>query len=562
MSDTVQVGDKGDVVSIGEVHEVRVGDVWRCLGSPESVDDGEHVVVSVERRGRFTRARLSTGYGATVGKDGRMAAKGWTLVRRVAPTVGEVRVGQRWCPSHPITDGIGQQVGGAWKVTEVDAWYAILCSETNCALLCRARLGPDGTFKPRLGEPRWSLADEPDATEPADLLSSDGRVLCRVGDVFHSTRNSMFEYRVTKIDDERVSCDTWTRGPEMQPFGPRRHNRAEFAQWIVEGTLVPVESTDPHESLKAAVRPLRPARSFDPGSIWRAPSGPPMRLAYRSDYSVTFDALENGMVALPRMKTIRVNAGQRVTIVPPTGDDGSFLSALVPAEEPPSRGRMSAWEGTTKPVGHAHMIGPTPADAPLAITSQEQADEMFGKHSFGSDAFKAANARSSPVIVGASSGQPAPRCGQTWRLRSDAFPAWRSEDAGIRVTLVDVAIEHPSDPEFVCRREDGARMNLKVCALRTAADYESGPTTPETQREAFERVVRLEAADVPSGVSAGRWLGMVLNAAEGWRERAGYASDVASLHPDNVRKAATALRADVAKGWSAWVGDASRKVGR
>lgn len=76
-----------------------------------------------------------------------------------------------------------------------------------------------------------------------------------------------------------------------------------------------------------------------------------------------------------------------------------------------------------------------------------------------------------------------PRCGQTWRLHDDpaAIPCWQPENAGIKVTLVDISTDNPQNQVFllppVRRRNDAPdgeraattrRLHLRPHATRDA----------------------------------------------------------------------------------------------
>lgn len=147
--------------------------------------------------------------------------------------------------------------------------------------------------------------------------------------------------------------------------------------------------------------------------------------------------------------------------------------------------------------------------------------------------------------------KPKPRCGQTWRCRAD----WPERDkVGLTYELFDTSPDFDGHKMFRVRFSDGRKATWKATGI-AGDEFVSGPTTPETPREAYERVVRLEAADVPEGLSAGEWLGRILNATAFEDVPKAYRSSA-----DDVRVIANQLRAKHLTRWQAWRGDASRGV--
>lgn len=144
-------------------------------------------------------------------------------------------------------------------------------------------------------------------------------------------------------------------------------------------------------------------------------------------------------------------------------------------------------------------------------------------------------------------GRHEPRCGQRWR--------------GPRTGLIGTIYDHRTEGAvelFKVRLEDGERGEV-AGEYFECCEFIDGPVEPETPREAYERVVRLEAADVPEGLNADRWLGMLLNRCA---QTTG-CNETAAARPRNhtaVRDAASALRTEHAARWQAWRVDASKGV--
>jgi hypothetical protein len=57
-------------------------------------------------------------------------------------------------------------------------------------------------------------------------------------------------------------------------------------------------------------------------------------------------------------------------------------------------------------------------------------------------------------------------------------------------------------------------VNVTTDTLAHSWEFVNGPTERETDGEAIARLVRLEAASVPAGVTAGAWMRELLEVAE------------------------------------------------
>lgn len=97
------------------------------------------------------------------------------------------------------------------------------------------------------------------------------------------------------------------------------------------------------------------------------------------------------------------------------------------------------------------------------------------------------------------------RCGQRWRLD------------GVEVELYDV-VTVPERGSFmvICglykaRNWEGVRVNVSADALKERGVFLSGPTEPETHAEAVRRVLELEAASPPDGLSRDEWRARLIN---------------------------------------------------
>lgn len=101
---------------------------------------------------------------------------------------------------------------------------------------------------------------------------------------------------------------------------------------------------------------------------------------------------------------------------------------------------------------------------------------------------------------------PVPRCGQTWEERIGPSPRRRAH-------LIDHDPTRGVSGEFLCR-VDGATEWVSADWLRERATFIEGPTTPETPREELERVIRIEAENVPSNVTPTHWMAVVLGLSE------------------------------------------------
>ena len=137
---------------------------------------------------------------------------------------------------------------------------------------------------------------------------------------------------------------------------------------------------------------------------------------------------------------------------------------------------------------------------------------------------------------------PAPRCGQTWQA-GVAFNTMLFEQS---FTLLDVD-DHGT---FSARLDDGRRIPMLTEDFELCA-YVSGPTTPESPREAWERVVRLEAETPPDGCSKGAWLAELVNACheEDALPHRRHMSTIAA------RETAARLRAEHAAKWARFRGE-------
>lgn len=101
--------------------------------------------------------------------------------------------------------------------------------------------------------------------------------------------------------------------------------------------------------------------------------------------------------------------------------------------------------------------------------------------------------------------KPIVRCGQRWRLD------------GVEVELYDV-VTVPERGSFmvICglykaRNWEGVRVNVSADALKERGVFLSGPTEPETHAEAVRRVLELEAASPPDGLSRDEWRARLIN---------------------------------------------------
>jgi hypothetical protein len=117
-----------------------------------------------------------------------------------------------------------------------------------------------------------------------------------------------------------------------------------------------------------------------------------------------------------------------------------------------------------------------------------------------------------PFLSGAlalADASPKPRCGQRWQLGDD----------GPIAHLVD-ALPDVGQPSVFLARVSGelrrmSRFHFGVPWVgRTPWRFLDGPKHEETTGEAIERVLRLEAANVPVGVTAAEWFRWVLAARE------------------------------------------------
>lgn len=143
---------------------------------------------------------------------------------------------------------------------------------------------------------------------------------------------------------------------------------------------------------------------------------------------------------------------------------------------------------------------------------------------------------------------PTPRPGQRW------------SDGRYEYALVDEQPAESDDypPTYLARRDDGLRVTIDGYTLEGATEeakcwrYVSGPSEPETEREALERVVKLEAEYPAAGETAGTWLRKLIATAETLHFKSGqrYTGDA-----EAVRACARKMRGNVGA-WNAvrWEG--------